>query len=104
MEKYLIRFWKETEVEDLAKHLLIVGELTGDCANCREINIDYTREKYCPKCKTEFKYITSRPAALAKSSRFSIMKRIKDRRPDLILIDHQDYKEIMGKIKAKKLL
>lgn len=104
MEKYLIRFWKEAEVEDIARHLLIVGELAGDCANCREINIDYTREKYCPKCKTEFKYITSRPAAISRGSRFSIIRRIKNKRQDLILIDHQDYKEIMGKIKARKLL
>ena len=104
MEKYLIRFWKEVEVEEISKHLMIVGELTGDCANCREINIDYTMEKYCPKCKTEFKYITSRPASEIKSNRFSVMKRVSYRRQDLIPIDYQDYKDIMGKIKARKLL
>jgi hypothetical protein len=90
----LIRVWKDIDVSDAEKHLLIVGEVTGDCSNCRELGINYASAKSCPKCKNEFKYI---------ASRFHEIKKIKERRPDLIFIDFEDYKKAAGKIKAKNL-
>lgn len=89
-----IRVWKEMEVSDIEKHLLIVGEVTGDCSNCRELGINYSSAKVCPKCGKEFKYI---------ATRFHEIGKIKQKRPDLIFIDFEDYKKITGKMKARNL-
>lgn len=90
----LIRVWKELEMDDISGHLLIVGESTGDCSNCRELGINYSTATACPKCGSDFKYIASRTHETRK---------IKNRRPDLIFIEIEDYKRATGKIKAKNL-
>lgn len=89
-----IRVWKEIEVEDLSKHLLIVGLLTGDCASCKELGIDYASAKTCPACGVTFKYIASRSKEVRK---------ILHKRPDLIFIDFEDYKKATGSLKARNL-
>ena len=90
----LMRVWKELDIADVSGHLLIVGLLTADCSNCRELGIDYSAAKTCPKCGVDFKYIASRSKEI---------KKIKNRRPDLIFIDLEDYKKATGSIKAKDL-
>ncbi|MFC1509779.1 hypothetical protein ACFL60_08885 [Candidatus Omnitrophota bacterium] len=90
-----IRVWKEFDVEDIAKHLLVVGDLTGDCSGCRALGIDYSKETSCPKCGTDFKYIATRTRET---------RRIKVKRPDLVFVDFDDYKKAWGRIKAKRLL
>ena len=89
-----IRVWKQFDIEDISGHLLLVGDLSGDCSKCRELGIDYSSVKACPKCETTFKYIASRTREV---------RRIKDKRPDLIFIDFEDYKKAKGKIKARDL-
>ncbi|MDP2912170.1 MAG: hypothetical protein Q8N76_07565 [Candidatus Omnitrophota bacterium] len=89
----LIRVWKEVDIKDIESHLLIVGLLTADCSNCRELGINYSTAKSCPKCGVDFKYIASRSKEI---------KKIKNRRPDLIFIDLDDYKKVVGFIKAKE--
>jgi len=90
----LIRVWKEMDINDIEKHLLVAGEVSGDCSSCRELGINYSLSKSCPKCGNEFKYI---------ATRFHEIKKIKQKRPDLIFIDFEDYKKAAGKIKAKGL-
>lgn len=89
-----IRVWKDIDIKDVSDHLLIVGDITGDCSKCRALGIDYTKLSTCPKCGTAFKYIASRSKEVGK-----IIKR----RPDLIFIDFEDYKKITGKMKARSL-
>ena len=89
-----IRVWKQFDIQDISEHLLIVGDLTGDCSKCGELGIDYSNVKACPKCKTTFKYISSRTREV---------RRINNKRPDLIFIDFEDYKKAKGKIKARDL-
>lgn len=89
-----VRVWKDIDVKDISGHLLIVGDIAGDCSNCKELGIDYTKVSACPKCGIVFKYIASRTREVGK-----IIKR----RPDLIFVDFEDYKKAMGKIKAKGL-
>ncbi len=90
----LIRVWKEIDISDIEKHLLIVGDVAGDCSSCRELGINYLSAKSCPKCGNEFKYIATRSHEIRK---------IKQKRPDLVFVDLEDYKRAMGKIKAKNL-
>ncbi|MEK6733421.1 MAG: hypothetical protein AABY55_07320 [Candidatus Omnitrophota bacterium] len=92
--KDLVRVWNEMDIDDIGKHLLIIGESTGDCSNCRELGINYSTATTCPKCNNYFKYVASRTHEIRK---------IKTRRPDLIFIDLEDYKKAAGKIKAKSL-
>jgi len=65
-----LRTVKEFVYEEVCSHLLVVGELKGDCFNCKEIGIDYLTAKNCPKCKTEFKYISYRSSFGNKDSNF----------------------------------
>lgn len=90
----IIRVWKEFDISDISGHLLTVGELTGDCSKCRALGIDYSKAKVCPKCGTNFKYIASRTREV---------RRVKNKRPDLVFIDFEDYKKVTGKIKARDL-
>src|SRR3989338_2967479 len=93
MSKF-IRVWEALDVKDISPHLLIVGEITGDCSNCRALGIDYSEAKACPSCKTTFKYIASRTKEIGK---------LKAKRPDLICIDLDDYKKITGSMRARDL-
>ena len=97
-----IRIWQTCDVQEISKHLLIVGDLTADCAACRELGIDYAAAKTCPKCSTVFRFIASRNAGKLDRDRGSVVKRIKERRPDLTFIDYEDYKGIIGRHEARE--
>ncbi len=97
-----IRVWKEENISELKSHLMIVGDLKGDCASCRELNLDYKTVRQCSQCGTTFKYITSRRFESNPGERFQIVKRLSDIRKDLIWIDYDDYKKLTGREKAKE--
>jgi hypothetical protein len=99
---FYIRVWQSCDVQEITKNLLIVGDITADCAACRELGIDYSNAKNCPKCSVTFRFITSRNAGKLDRNRGSTVKRIKERRPDLTFIDYEDYKEITGKQQARE--
>ena len=99
---FYIRIWQACDIQEITKHLLIVGDITADCAACRELGINYHQAKSCPKCGTIFRFITSRNAGKLDRDRGGTVKRIKDRRPDLTFIDYDDYKEISGKQSARE--
>ena len=83
MAKAYIRIWQEQDTEEIKKHLLMAGDLAGDCLNCRQMGIDYKTAKECPGCRTVFKYIASR-SPLADGG---LVHRIKQARPELVFID-----------------
>jgi hypothetical protein len=96
-----MRIWQTVDVEAVKKHLLIVGELTGDCASCRELGIPYASAKNCPQCGTDFHFVTARSAVGSAKTSGGVVKRIKDKRPDLTFIDHDDYIALTGKQSAR---
>lgn len=98
---FYIRVWQPCDIEGITKHLLIVGDITADCASCRELGIPYAQAKTCSKCGTEFRFITARNAGGLHKDRGGTVKRIKERRPDLTFVDYDDYKEITGKQQAR---
>lgn len=97
-----IRIWQKCDIAEITKCLLIVGDVTADCQNCRELGIDYANARQCPKCATTFRFIASRNTGKLDGGRGATVKRIKDRRPDLTFIDYEDYKEITGKTQARE--
>ena len=99
---FYLRVWQACDVQEISKSLLIVGDITADCAACRELGIEYATAKTCPKCGTTFRFIASRRTGRLDGGRGATVKRIKDRRPDLTFIDYEDYKEITGKTQARE--
>ena len=99
---FYLRIWQACDIPEITKHLLIVGELTADCAACRELGINYSQAHQCPKCGTVFRFIASRNTGKLDHNRGGTVKRIKERRPDLTFIDYEDYKEITGKTQARE--
>ena len=93
--KVLIRQVKEFDLDEVCNHLLVVGDLTGDCFSFNELGLDYSSVKNCPKCKTDFHYITSR------RSQESSLRNLYRKRPDLICIEFSDIKEHKNRQNAK---
>jgi hypothetical protein len=100
MTDYYIRVWQKANIESIKEHLLIVGELTGDCAQCREIGLKVAEVKQCPKCGTTFNFMAARSAGTTRSMGL-LVKRMKERRPDLTFIDYGDFHAITGKKSAR---
>ena len=101
MTREFLRIWQVFDLEEVEKHLLILGDLTGDCAACRELGISYQEARTCPRCKTAFKYVTSRRLETHPGERFQIAGRLRERRPDLVFIDYEDFKRTLGRKKAR---
>lgn len=90
-----IRVWKELDIGEVKKHLLLVDDMYGACANCKQIGLNYLKEKSCPGCKTTFKYLASslkNPASIIK-----IINRIKSDSLPFTLIDRDDYDRALAK-------
>lgn len=102
--KVWLRTWIEKELSDVEKHLLIIGDSLGDCAQCRELGLNYKTAKECPGCHTSFLYVTSRRSESHPAERFQIVKRLNAVRNDLIWIDYDDYKKLTGRQKARDFL
>lgn len=100
--KQFIRVYQEYDVNEVKRQLLIVGDLSADCGACRELGLDLS-DAVCKGCGTAFKYVSSRRAESHQGERFKLVKRIKDKRPDLIFIDYGDYDKLMGQQKARDL-
>lgn len=102
MVKKWLRTWVEIDLDDIQKHIVIAGELTSDCGVCKEIGLDFRTVTTCPNCGTLFKYTTSRTTSTSPNDRFAILRRLKERRPDLMFIDYDDYKKLTSKSKAEE--
>lgn len=98
---YYIRVWQSCDVVEIGKHLLILGDLTGDCGACRQLGLDWSTVRQCPSCGTEFRFVASRGTGPLDRNRGATVKRIKERRPDLTFIDHDDYRQLTGKQQAR---
>lgn len=103
-KKDWLRVWKQFSVEEIQKSLIIVGDLTSDCANCKEVGLPVDKITTCPNCGITFRFVTSRQAAGNAPTRYRDVHRITSRRPDLIFIDYDDYKKLTGKSKAYEIL
>lgn len=99
--KTWLRIWAQKDISEIEKHLLIIGDAKGDCAQCRELGLDYKRVTQCPNCKTTFAYVTSRRFESHAGERFQIVRQLGEIRSDLVWIDYDDYKKITGRQKAR---
>lgn len=96
-----IRIWQNVDIDSLKKHLLLVGEVSADCGACRAIGLKFDGLSRCPECGTDFKFVTSRQATGSLKSSGAAVARIKNRCSNLVFIDYEDYKAIIGKQSAR---
>jgi hypothetical protein len=101
MSREFLRIYQEFDFEEVKAHLLILGDLTADCAACRMLGIDGYNAKYCPECRNEFRYMTSRRLENHPEERFPLVRRMREKRPDLIFIDYTDFQKTLGRKKAR---
>ncbi len=102
--KRSIRVWTEVDLDEVKKHLLLIEDLYGSCGNCKQLGLNYLKDKSCPACKNEFRYIATRlktPGDIAK-----ILARIHAESLKLTLIDRDDYdkataKDVLGGLFSK---
>ena len=98
MSEKLIRVFKKITVDSIKEHVLICGDLFGNCSKCNAMGIKFT-SPLCPECGTEFKYMTFRSlhGNLPKISKMT------EDRPSLQFIDYDDFKHATGALKAEDL-
>lgn len=101
MSKLFVRHWKAIDPEELGRHLLVMGDSTGNCENCKELGLDPWKHKECPKCHTTFHFITSRRFQTHPGERFHFVRRVLENRSDLQIIDYEDYFKSVGAQKAR---
>ncbi len=99
MPDKLIRVYKPLNVNEIKSSLMIYGDLQGTCAGCQalDLKLDATQ---CPKCQNTFKYISFRNIKVHHKK----LKSLLAQRPDLLIIDYEDYNKQLGELKAREFL
>ncbi len=94
-----IRTYKKLDINEIKKHLLIYGDLSAQCANCQSMDLKLEMTA-CPKCETEFKYISFRNVR----NHLPKLQKIDAERPEIQFVDFDDYKRHIGELKARDFL
>jgi len=97
-KKAIVRVWNEIDINEIEPRLLIAGSTSADCGNCKEVGMPFDTIR-CPKCGVAFKYMGTRLAGSVSEA-----KRLKLKRPDLVLLDFKDFKEAKARSKARGFL
>ena len=98
-----IRVWKEFDIDDIKKHLLVSALTSCTCENCGKFGLDLATPRTCPDCKTEFKYIALRLNPEEKSQENLMIRKLIQARYELIFINYEDYKKVTASAKAKDI-
>lgn len=99
MSEMLMRFYKMAELSEITSQLLIYGDLTGQCAHCHGLDVKLSMPK-CPSCGANFNYVSFRNV----TSHMPKIIKLLTERPDVRIVDYDDYKRNLGKSKAKEFL
>ncbi len=98
MSERFLRIYKKFYLDEVKCHLMTYGALSGMCASCKNMDVKLDTLT-CPECKTEFKYIAFQNI----KDHLPKMLRIAQERPNIIFVDHDDFKKIEGEEKAKDI-
>lgn len=96
--KSFVRVWEDLDLVDVEKHLIVVGDLSAECFCCHKLGID-SKARACPDCSAIFKYIGFR-----RKIQIFYLRKVKEERPRIVIIDFDDFKKSLGKRDARKLL
>lgn len=97
-----LRIWEKADTKEIQNSILVIDDKFGFCPACKELGIAIDNIKNCPKCKREFKYVTSREARGGEKS-VAFVARTMKKLPHLIFVDYEDYEYITRKKKAEDL-
>lgn len=99
MSRRYLRVYKSLDVKEIKNHLLIYGDLSGNCAHCRamDLKLDSLR---CPSCQTDFKYIAFRNIR----NHLLKLQKLDEAHPFLTVVDFDDYSRLLGALKAEEFL
>jgi len=98
-----LRAYQRFDLNEVRGALLIVGEVTGNCASCGEMGLVPASVAVCPNCNARFRFIANRRIESNPGERFQYAQRIEQERPDLTLIDLNDYQKMDSRAKARDL-
>ncbi len=93
-----IRVFQSLNLDEIKKHLLVVGDLSAVCENCRKLDVKM-ESPVCPECKTEFKFAAFRSLKIPKAKVAKLMAQ----RPSMKIIDFEDYTQAKGSSKLDDL-
>ena len=99
MSEKLLRVYQKFDVHEVKAHLLIYGDLSGQCAHCQQMDIKLDLVR-CPACQAEFKYIAFRNI----KTHFPKVQKIREERPHWLILDYEDYTRALGAVKAQEFL
>ena len=99
MTQRLIRVYKNLDIQQIKAQLIIWGDVSASCSHCNSLGLKLETAQ-CPDCRTDFKYVAVRNI---KDHLPKIIK-LNHERPDLILVDYDDFKRISGALKAEEFL
>ncbi len=82
-----VRIWQEVDIDTVKKHLMLIDDLYGSCASCKNLGLNFVKDRTCPQCGTTFEYLATR----SPSETGKILARIRAEKLPLKLIDRADY-------------
>ena len=99
MSRKFLRVYKEIDVKMIKPNLLVYGDTSGVCENCSKMDLKL-EVTHCPACQAEFKFIAFRNIAV----HFPKVQKLFAERPQVAIIDFDDYKRNLGAMKAQEFL
>lgn len=90
-----VRVWQKLNVEAVRKQLLIIDDLYGSCASCKQLGLNYLKDTQCTGCGTTFRYLATtlrKPGEVAR-----ILARIEKEGLDLTVLDRDDFERAEAK-------
>lgn len=96
MQGYL-RVWKELDLNDIEKYLLVIGELSSECYSCHKVGLE-VGINICPNCNTAFKYMGFR-----RNVDMNYLRKLREQFPYIVFIDFDDFKKMINKRDARNL-
>ena len=98
MSHAFIRVYKKMELKEIKEHLLIYGDLSGQCANCQQMELPLETPQ-CPQCGAGFHFIAFRNLR----NHMPKLLKLNETHPHITFIDHDDFKRLWGESKAKDI-
>ena len=99
MSERFLRVYKQFYFDEVKSHTLLYGVLSGSCSNCKAMDVKLDARE-CPECHNLFKYIAFQNI----KDHMPKMLRIAHERPEILFIDHDDFKRTEGAIRAEDIL
>ncbi len=90
-----IRVWTNLDISEVRQHLMLIEDLYGSCGNCKQLGLNYLKDKTCPGCGATFRFLATNLKNPADS--FKILGRLAQEGLSLKLIDRSDYDRATAK-------